>query len=135
MGTPQNDPAVIDDVALTKEMPSDPSLSTVLAELDSEGWKGQTMPLEGGSIRCLTCREEFPAGEIDADEVRRLEGVSDPGDMVIVVPLTCPHCATRAVLVAHYGAEASPEESDVVAALSRTPATGLGTEGGPAHSA
>src|SRR4051794_31320224 len=67
--------------------PNDPPLATVLGELDRAGWTGQMMPLEGGSIRCLTCREEFPADQVDADEVRRLEGASDPADMVIVVPV------------------------------------------------
>ena len=115
--------------------PADPSLSTVLGELERAGWAGQFMPLEGGSIRCVTCREVFPAEGAEADEVRRLEGVSDPADMLIVVPLTCPSCATRGALVAHYGADASGEEADVVAAMSRTPATGHGLEQPPGSTA
>ena len=115
--------------------PDDAGLATVLGELDRAGWTGQLMPLEGGSIRCLTCREQFSADQVDADEVRRLEGASDPADMVIVVPVTCPHCATRGVLVAHYGPDASGEEADVVAALSRTPAMGHGTEAPPGNTA
>lgn len=115
--------------------PTDTSLSTVLGELERAGWGGQFIPLEGGSIRCLTCREEFPAEAAEADEVRLLEGASDPADMLIVVPLSCPNCATRGVLVAHYGAEASGEETDVVAALSRTPATGHGLDQPPGSTA
>src|SRR4051794_23619532 len=80
--------------------PTDTSLSAVLGQLERAGWEGQVMPLEGGDIRCLTCRNEFPAAGADADEMRRLEGASDPADMMIVVPLTCPSCSTRAVLVA-----------------------------------
>ena len=95
----------------------------MLGELDRAGWAGQFMPLEGGSIRCLTCRHEFPAAAAPVEESRRLEGVSDPADMVIVVPLTCPNCETRGVLTAHYGADASPEESDVVAAMARPDAS------------
>ena len=104
----------------------DTPLTRVLDELDAAGWSGQFMAVEGGSIRCLTCREQFDAAATDADEVRRLEGASDPADMVLVVRTTCPHCETRGVLVAHYGPEASGEEADVVAALPRTPATGQG---------
>jgi hypothetical protein len=115
--------------------PTDPSLSAVLGELDRAGWAGQFMALEGGSIRCLTCREPFPATTVPADEARRLEGVSDPADMVIVVPLTCPNCSTKGTLVAHYGAEASPEEADVVAAMARTPAHGHGTRAVPGSTA
>jgi hypothetical protein len=119
----------------TSQNPTDVSLTSVLAELDGAGFAGQFMPLEGGSVRCLTCRDEFAADRIEADQVRRLEGVSDPADMVIVVPLTCPHCATKGVLVAHYGAEASAEEGDVVVALTRTPRSGQGTDTPPGGTA
>lgn len=135
MADPTNDPAIVEDRATTPEMPADPSLVDVLAELDADGWSGQTMPLEGGRIRCLTCREEFGAEEVSADHVRRLEGVSDPGDMVIVVPVPCPNCATKAVLVAHFGPDASPEDSDVVAALDRSDAGGAEPGTGPAETA
>ena len=113
----------------------DTGLATGLGELERAGWAGQVVPLEGGSIRCLTCRQEFGADEVDADDVRRLEGASDPADMVIVVPVVCPRCSTKGVLVAHFGAEASGEEADVVAALSRTPAHGRGTHLPPGETA
>ncbi len=135
MADPLQDPAIVDDRAGNPEMPADPSLVGVLAELDDAGWTGQTMPLEGGRIRCLTCREEFAAETVSADHVRRLEGASDPGDMVIVVPVTCPSCSTRGVLVAHYGPDASPEDADVVAALDRSEAGGTGLGTGPAETA
>ena len=93
----------------------------MLAELEADGWAGQMVPLEGGDVRCLTCRQEFPASQIPAESVRRLEGVSDPADMMIVVPATCPHCDAKGVLVAHYGPDGGPEDSDVVAALGRRP--------------
>jgi hypothetical protein len=118
-------------MAVPTNNPSDSSLMAVLADLDRAGWAGQFMALEGGDVRCLSCRGEFPATTIEADEARRLEGASDPADMLIVVPLACPHCATNGVLVAHFGADASPEDADVVAALSRTPATGHGTDHQP----
>lgn len=135
MADPLQDPAIADEPAGTPEMPADPSLVEVLAELDAAGWTGQTMPLDGGRIRCLTCREEFGADEVSADHVRRLEGASDPGDMVIVVPVTCPSCSTKAVLVAHFGPDASPEDTDVVAALDRSDAGGEGLGTGPAATA
>lgn len=113
--------------------PDDTALGRVLAELEDSGWVGQLQALAGGRIRCLTCREEFDASQVDADAVRRLEGASDPDDDVIVVPVVCPNCSTRAVLVAHYGPEASAEEADVVFAMHRRPREGRGT--GPASSA
>jgi len=104
--------------------PTDTSLAAVLGELEREGFAGQFAPLEGGDIRCVTCRETFPASKVPADAVRRLEGVSDPADMMIVVPLSCPHCATKGTLTAHFGPDAGPEDADVVAALPRSPGGG-----------
>lgn len=111
--------------------PTDTSLVKVLGELEAEGYGGQFMTLEGGSVRCLTCRTETPAADLDADRVRRLEGVSDPADMVMIVPVTCPSCGTKGALVAQFGPESSAADADVVAALPRNP-EGFG---GPAHTA
>ena len=52
-----------------------------------------------------------------ADRARRVEGESDPSDMAILVPATCPHCGTAGTLVLQFGPMASAEESDVLAAL------------------
>lgn len=136
-GTSSADPAATGDMtgaggeARPANSPTDTSLSAVLGQLERAGWGGQLMPLEGGDIRCLTCRTEFPASGADADEMRRLEGASDPADMMIVVPMACPNCGTRGVLVANFGPEASGADADVVGALSRTPATGHGVDQPP----
>ena len=46
-----------------------------------------------------------------------------PDDMLAVVPLTCPECATRGTLVLAYGPEAAVEDSEVLAALPEVGAT------------
>ena len=61
----------------------------------------------------------------------RLEGASDPADQLIVVPLACPVCGARGTFVAHYGPEASLEEADVLAVLSRAPSEAGGVEPTP----
>lgn len=101
----------------TSAAPGGQSLSDVLGELADEGWDGQMAPVEGGTVRCLTCREELDPGSVEQGPLRRLEGVSDPADMLLVVGLRCPSCGTRGVLVANYGPEAPPGDADVVAAL------------------
>jgi hypothetical protein len=95
------------------------TLYEVVSRLEQDGWTGQFQAREGGVVLCLTCREEFPASAEHADEVARVEGVSDPDDMVAVVPLRCPHCGTRGTFVAHYGPGAGAEESDVLVAFDR----------------
>jgi hypothetical protein len=101
--------------------PTDTPLGDVVDALDVEGFDGQFRSEDGARVRCLTCQEMFDASTIEADDVARLEGVSDPADMTMVVPVTCPDCATSGTLVLGYGPDSSAEDADVVRALSRAP--------------
>lgn len=85
--------------------------------LAAEGWTGQATPLEGGEVRCEACTQLTPADELAVDEVERIEGASDPDDMVVVVAFACPHCDARDVLVLAYGPEASAADADVLTKL------------------
>ncbi|MEP6625457.1 MAG: hypothetical protein ABJC79_13510 [Acidimicrobiia bacterium] len=49
--------------------------------------------------------------------VRRLEGASDPADMLAVLALTCPNCATMGTLTLNYGPESTPGEAIVLQAI------------------
>lgn len=101
------------------EMPTDTPLLRVLRKLEASGYAAQFRAAAGGVVRCLTCDERFPAADVDADDVTRLEGVSDPADMLMVIPVRCPTCGTGGTLVVGYGPESSPEDADVVVALER----------------
>lgn len=114
-------------------MPTDPPLVGVLRELDDEGYTSQFVPLEGGRVRCTARGHDFDAAEVHGETSRRLEGASDPADMLLVVALRCPVDGAPGTLVLHYGPESSAEESDVLAAIDlasvRSPGTGgLGGE-------
>jgi hypothetical protein len=101
--------------------PTDTPLSVVTTDLAEQGYGGQFAVRENGRVECLTCHETAEANRHHADEVTRLEGVSDPDDMVMVAPLRCFSCGTKGTLVLGYGPEASAEDSDVILALDRTP--------------
>ncbi len=49
--------------------------------------------------------------------------------MAILVPVTCPRCGTAGTMVLQFGPMASPEESDVIAALQRVPSALDPTDG------
>lgn len=49
--------------------------------------------------------------------MRRLEGASDPDDMMAVAAVTCPVCRIDGVLVLSYGPAASAEHADVLLGL------------------
>jgi len=103
---------------------ADEPLSEVVDRIDDANEGGQFMSLEGGSIRCLTCRALFPASDVPAVGVRRLEGESDPADMSITLPVTCSQCATSGSLVVQYGPEAGMADADVLAAMPRSSSAG-----------
>lgn len=93
------------------------TLRGVIADFEQDGYTGQFGAWEGGRVRCFACDTEFPPAEAPVESLRRLEGASDPDDMLAVLPLSCPSCSTRGTLVLAYGPEASLEDSEVLAAL------------------
>jgi hypothetical protein len=98
--------------------PSDyDTLQGVLAALADDGWSGEADAVEGGSVRWRACGHEAPATEVQVASTRRMEGASDPDDMLAVLAVPCPVCGAKAALVLHYGPTAGPADADVLAAL------------------
>jgi hypothetical protein len=93
------------------------TLAGVLAELENEGFTTQFAAQPAGRIRCIECGREFEPDTTSVATVRRLEGASDPDDMLAVLPVTCPKCAVRGTLVLGFGPEAPIEDSEILAAL------------------
>ena len=92
----------------------DETILDVLGELESLGFTGQFMPREGGRVECLTCHRLSPADETVFRQLRRLEGASDPDDMLAVVGLACPHCNAQGTAVLGYGPEAAAVDTEVL---------------------
>ncbi len=99
--------------------PSDyDTVTRVLAELKDDGISASLVPgREGTSLRCTSCGEESAADQYDVITQRRMEGASDPDDMVMIVGARCPSCQVPGVVVLGYGPEASETDSDLVLAL------------------
>ena len=98
-------------------MPTDEPLAAAESAVARDG--GQFRALEGGRIHCYTCGHDADAGDVDASQARRLEGVSDPADELLVVGVTCPSCGTGGSLTLNYGPEATLGDADVLRALDR----------------
>lgn len=120
---PVSDAPIVPEGAGGTGSVADRSQVEVERRLDQQGFGGQFGAREGAQVLCFTCHEEFAADLLDADGARRVEGESDPSDMAIVVPVTCPHCSTDGALSLQYGPMAGVEESDVLAALPRVATT------------
>ena len=96
-------------------VPSDnTTLLEVLDELAAKGYGGSMWVTESGKMRCEGCQHEFEPSELVVHELRRLEGASDPDDMLAVVAAECPVCGMKGTVVLHLGPEASAEEMEAL---------------------
>ena len=93
---------------------SDRTILEVLGDLEARGFTGQFMPRDGAQVECVTCHKLSPADETVLRDLERLEGASDPDDMVAVVGLQCPHCGARGTAVLTYGPEAPLLDAEVL---------------------
>ena len=94
------------------------TLGEVLEHAEGDGFDGEFEPVgDDGNLRCSMCGEVVAAERVERVWSQRLEGASDPADMLHVSALRCPECGEGGVFVAHFGPEAGPGESAALAAL------------------
>lgn len=98
--------------------PSDnTTLTSVLAGYEESGFDASFAPMDDAVVECLTCGTALPAHRFTILSLRRLEGASDPDDMMAVVAMTCPTCSAQGTLVLGYGPMASAKDSDILVVL------------------
>ena len=102
--------------APTAPLPEDTSLGAVLADFDNAGFSAILMATDGG-VLCAACRSIVDPGDLLIQRLRRLEGASDPADMLAVVGATCPGCHLDGTLLLGYGPDMDPVHADVLGAL------------------
>ena len=94
--------------------PSDnTTLASILAGLEAEGFAANLTPAPGGHLRCGRCGEVSDAAAFDVASIRRMEGASEPDEMLSVVAAICPRCAAWGVVVLGYGPMASEDDAAV----------------------
>ncbi|MGI8685277.1 MAG: hypothetical protein ACR2MO_09355 [Acidimicrobiales bacterium] len=92
------------------------TLLEAIRTLETAGYTAQLAADKGG-VRCFTCHDVSPAAEVHIDRLCRIEGASDPDDMVIAAAVHCPRCGAKGTLVLKYGPGATPEEAEILALL------------------
>ncbi len=95
----------------------DRTIREVLAGLEARGFKGQFVPRAGAQVECIACGKRSPADHTLLRQLCRLEGDSDPADMLAVVALACPRCDALGTAVLGYGPEASDIDAEVLSGL------------------
>jgi NAD-dependent dihydropyrimidine dehydrogenase PreA subunit len=98
-------------------VPEERSLLTLLDAFQNAGFVDEFHSRPGGTVECGSCHETHPAESLELHALERLEGDSDPAEMVAVCAVVCPSCGTRGTLVLTYGPEATADDIEVLARL------------------
>lgn len=107
------------DVTIGRGIPSDnTTLVDVLHRYETAGYTGQfgtAVATDGGTAaRCFTCGTIAPPETVDVVSLRRLEGASDPDDMIAVVALRCLSCGAHGTLALGYGPDSAPDDAELL---------------------
>ena len=94
------------------------TVSSATQRLQAEGYTGNWYATPDGTLRCDETGEESQLDELDAHEVLRFEGQSDPGDEMIVFALQSPS-GHKGIFTAAFGADTSSDDAAVIAQLRR----------------
>lgn len=105
------------------------TLLEVLAEAGEAGFDGQIVVTDDGDLRCTKCGTTVAATEFAVEGFRRLEGASDPSDMLIVIWGTCSDCGQGGVATIGYGPNAGVGDGKVLEALDLEHAHEIGAAG------
>jgi len=124
-------PETIVDAPLEGAPSDNTTLVDVLATWNERGFGGQLVGVDGGRIECIECGSVTDAALFDVVEWRRLEGASDPDDMVKAIAAHCPECGSGGNLVLGYGVNASEIDEQISAALGTTGDTSVQTPDRP----
>lgn len=90
------------------------TLVDVLARYERLGFRGQFASRAGGRILCTSCHTESDAKGAPVLALHRLEGVSDPGEEMVVAALECPSCGAKGTIALTYGPAAPREDAQVL---------------------
>ncbi len=95
-------------------VPSDhTTLSSILEDYANAGFDGQFEAASESAITCVKCDRDSPPSEFAMAGLRRLEGASDPDDMLSVVAVCCPQCGAQGTLVLGFGPNASAADAAI----------------------
>jgi len=98
--------------------PSDhTTMIEVLDGYHQSGYTADFSPEDGAQVRCGHCQTASAASTYPIRSLRRLEGASDPDDMIAVIASACPVCGADGTLVLGFGPTASGTDADVMQAL------------------
>jgi hypothetical protein len=95
------------------------SLIEVLADLAAEGYDGEFRITRDDPARleCLRGGHTFAPGDARVSRIHRLEGASDPDEMLLIAAVQCPVCGALGVVTIGYGPAADEGSASVLEQL------------------
>jgi hypothetical protein len=114
-----NEPASnnIDATSGDKPPSDEATMIDVLEGYAQGGFDSSFVITDDSELECLECGTVSAATIVSMSSLRRLEGASDPDDMVAVIAITCPSCSARGTAVLGYGPMATLQDSEVLKGL------------------
>src|SRR3954463_12291793 len=104
----------------TPDLPGAPSDATTLTDVRAafagDGFTAELAVASGGQVCDVQRDVTVDPGVLELHELRRLEGASDPADMMAVAAVSGPD-GLRGALVLKYGPEATEDEAAVLQVL------------------
>lgn len=101
------------------------TLTKVLQAFADDGFAADIRPEAGGRLLWSSCGHSAPATEVVVAHQRRLEGASDPDDLLLVVAAPCPTCGVGGAAVLAFGPTASEADTAVLELLPVPPETAV----------
>jgi hypothetical protein len=96
---------------------SEATITDVLTRYADGGFTSSFTVTDASQLECCECGNASDPAEVSMSSLRRLEGASDPADMVAIVALTCPVCGAQGTAVLGFGPTATVEDADVLKAM------------------
>ena len=90
------------------------TIADALREFEARGYIGQFLIRPGGQVECRHCGVTHRPKDVPLEAMRRIEGVSDPSDMVFVGALRCTNCGETGTATINYGPLASADDAAVL---------------------
>ena len=102
---------------MTNEPGDETTMTNVLEGYAEGGFDSSFVVTDDSELECVECGTVSSPSDVSMSSLRRLEGASDPDDMVAVVAITCPACGARGTAVLGYGPMATVQDSEVLKGL------------------
>src|SRR3954471_6490469 len=93
------------------------SLLGILSAFRDDGFTYDFHARPGGIVECGECHAPHPANTLALHQLERLEGDSDPAQMLAVGAVACPKCGVGGTLFLTFGPESTREDDDVLVLL------------------